>query len=114
VPISDITGNIGVSPIAWSHDWLYLDIDSSRRVFDFAGHGAKPLRQLRRSHSWIFFDQAVSDMRLRTPITARLTPMHRGKNIGGGTIGGETFYLASTSFSAGVTIASDITFEGGP
>jgi hypothetical protein len=40
--------------------------------------------------------------------------VHRGKNIGGGTIGGETFLPSVYVFSAGVTIASDITFEGGP
>jgi hypothetical protein len=41
--------------------------------------------------------------------------MHRGKNIGGGTIGGETFLPgAYIVFGRRHHRLSDITFEGGP
>jgi hypothetical protein len=59
--------------------------------------------------------QAVSDTRTAyADVTSRPNTDASRKNIGGGTIGGETFYPGVYTFSAGVTIASDITFEGGP
>jgi hypothetical protein len=36
------------------------------------------------------------------------------QNIGGGTIGGQTFFPGVYTFTSGVTITADITFEGGP
>jgi hypothetical protein len=36
------------------------------------------------------------------------------KNIGGGTIGGQTLFPGVYTFTSGLTISSDITFEGGP
>jgi hypothetical protein len=63
-----------------------------------------------------YLTQAVSDMQLRTPTLARaLTPMPRGKISEAAPLAVKRFTPASTRFLlAGVTIASDITFEGGP
>jgi hypothetical protein len=116
VPVSDITGDIAVSPIAsGAITGFTLTMDASGQFSTssqvtgkiFAANYAAPTPE--------YLSAAVGDMQAAySDAGARSNTDASRKNIGGGTIGGQTFFPGVYTFSAGVTIASDITFEGGP
>jgi hypothetical protein len=63
----------------------------------------------------VYLSTAVGDMQTAyDDATARPNTDASRKNIEGGTIGGQTFFPGVYTFTSGLTIATDITFEGGP
>jgi hypothetical protein len=116
VPISDITGNIAVSPIAaTAMTGFTLTLDSSGEFSTSSQVTGKAFGASYAAPTPGYLTQAVGDMQAAyADATARSNTDASKKNIGGGTIGGQTFFPGVYTFSAGVTIASDITFEGGP
>jgi hypothetical protein len=116
VPISDITGNIGVSPVASSTiTGFTLTLDSSGQFSTSSQVMGKAFATNYAAPTSGDLTQAVSDMHTAyDDATARSNTDASRKNIGGGTIGGQTFFPGVYTFSAILTIASDITFEGGP
>jgi uncharacterized lipoprotein YajG len=116
VPVSDITGNIAVSPIAsGAMTGFTLILDSSGQFSTSSQVTGKAFGANYAAPTPGQLTQAVSDMDTAyADATARPITDASNKNIGGGTIGGQTFFPGVYTFSAGLTIASDIIFEGGP
>jgi hypothetical protein len=113
---SAITGDIAVSPIAsGALTGFSLTLDSSTQFSTssqvtgkiFAANYAVPIPG--------DLTVAVIDMLAAYDnASARLHTDGSRTNIGGGNIGGQTFSPGVYTFTGGVTIPSDITFEGGP
>jgi hypothetical protein len=113
---SAITGDIAVSPIAaGAITGFSLTADSSTQFSTssqvtgkvFAADYAYPTPGV-LTQAVLDMLAAYLDASMRTHTDASRT------NIGGGIIGGHTFSPGVYTFTGGVTIPSDITFEGGP
>jgi hypothetical protein len=116
VPTSDITGNIAVSPIAsGAMTGFSLTMDSSTQFSTSSQVTGKAFAADYAVPTPGELTIAVSDMEAAyTDASQRANTDATRKNIGGGTIGGHTFFPGVYTFTSGVTITSDITFEGGP
>jgi hypothetical protein len=115
VPVSDITGNIAVSPIAaTAMTGFTLTLDASGEYSTSSQVTGKAFGASYAAPTPGILTQAVSDMQAAyADAGARVNKVDSRKGLAG-TIGGETFLPGLYTFSAGVTIGSDITFEGGP
>jgi hypothetical protein len=116
VPTSTITGDIGVSPIAATAIAGFgLALDESSGEFStssqvsgdvFASDYGGPTPAMMTA--------AVSDMEAAyTNASQRPNTDPTRINIGDGIIGGQTFFPGVYTFTSGITIMSNITFEGG-
>jgi hypothetical protein len=116
VPYLDITGDIGVSPIdETAITGFTLTLDSSGQFSTSSQITGKAFARNYAAPTPGYLTQAVSDMEAAyADAGSRSNTDASRKNIGGGTIGGQTFFAGVYTFSAILTIASDITFEGGP
>jgi hypothetical protein len=116
VPISDITGDIAVSPIAaGAITGFTMTLDSSGEFSTTTQVTGKAFAANYAAPTPGYLTAAVSDMQAAyNDAKARSNTDASRKNIGGGTIGGQTLFPGVYTFTSGLTIASDITFEGGP
>jgi hypothetical protein len=116
VPISDITGDIAVSPIAaGAMTGFTMTLDSSGQFSTSTQVTGKAFAANYAAPTPGYLSDAVSDMQAAyNDAAARSNTDASRKNIGGGTIGGQTFFPGVYTWTSGLTIASDITFEGGP
>jgi hypothetical protein len=115
VPISAITGNIGVSPIAsGAITGFDLALDASTQFSTASQVTGKAFAADYSGPTPANLTAAVSDMEAAY-IKASQCPSTDAtrKNIGGGTIGGQTLTPGVYTFTVGININSDITFEGG-
>jgi hypothetical protein len=118
VPTSSITGDIGVSPIAATA------ITGFSLVLDSAGQHSTSSQVTGEVHAASYglgvaaeLTQAVLDMQAAyTDASSRLSDPSdpRGLNFKGGLIGGQTLTPGVYTFTVAVTVASDLTFSGGP
>jgi hypothetical protein len=115
-PTSEITGNIAVSPIAASAmTGFTFTLDSSGKFSTSSQVTGKAFAASYAAPTPGTLSTAVGDMDTAyADATARTSSDTSKINIGLGTIGGQTFLPGLYTFTSGVTIASDITFEGGP
>jgi hypothetical protein len=115
VPDSAITGDIAVSPIAGGAiTGFSLTLDPSGRFSTSSQCTGKAFAADYATPTPATLTQAVYDMEAAyTSAAARSNTDASRKNIGGGTIGGQTFSPGVYTWASGVTITSDITFEGG-
>jgi hypothetical protein len=114
VPYSNITGNIGVSPIAGTAmTGFSFTADSTgqfSKSFQITGGAYAPT------------DKAPTPAKLTTAVgdmeTAYIDASQRANttvpNLGGGNIGGMTFNTGVYTFFTPISILADITFSGGP
>jgi hypothetical protein len=117
VPSSSITGDIGVSPIAATA------ITGFSLALDSGGQYSTSSQLTGDAHAASYGGSiaavltiAVLDMEAAYTDAASRTPdpsNDRGVNFKNGLIGGETLSPGVYTFTMGVTIASDLTFEGG-
>jgi hypothetical protein len=116
VPISDITGDIAVSPIAsGAMTGFTLTLDSSGEFSTSSQVTGKAFAASYATPTPAQLTTAISDMDIAyADATARLNTDDKKKTVGVATIGGETFFPGVYTFTTSLTIASDITFEGGP
>jgi hypothetical protein len=115
VPTSAITGNIAVSPIASGAITGFSQVMDSSKEFSTASqftgkafaadYGAPTPGHL--TTAVYDMEDAYTDA-LQLPNTDA-----KRENIGGGTIGGHTLFPGVYTFTTGVAITSDITFDGG-
>jgi putative alpha-1,2-mannosidase len=115
VPNSAVTGDIAVSPIArGALTGFSLTLDPSGQFSTSTQFTGKAFAADYAVPTPARLTQAVYDMEAAyTAAAARANSDSSRKNIGGGTIGGQTFFPGVYTFAPGVTITSDITFEGG-
>ncbi|KAJ1457167.1 hypothetical protein M885DRAFT_615591 [Pelagophyceae sp. CCMP2097] len=116
VPESDITGDIGVSPIAaTAMTGFSLALDSSGQFSTssqvdgecYAADYAAPTPEKMR--------KAVGDMEFAyADAASRKTTDPTKNNVGGGTIGGMTLTPGVYSWTVNVQFATDLTLTGGP
>jgi hypothetical protein len=117
IPNSVITGDIGVSPIAATA------ITGFSLALDSGGQYSTSSQLTGEAHAASYGGSiaavltiAVLDMEAAYTDAASRTPdpsNDRGVNFKNGLIGGETLSPGVYTFTMGVTIASDLTFEGG-
>jgi hypothetical protein len=115
VPNSAVIGNIGVSPIAsGALTGFALTMDSSGQFSTSSQITGKAFAADYKAPTPAILTAAVSDMEAAyTDAAARSTTDASRKNVGGGTIGGKTLTPGVYTFTVGININSDITFEGG-
>jgi hypothetical protein len=115
VPNSAVTGDIAVSPIARDAiTGFSVTLDPSGRFSTSSQLTGKAFAADYAVPTPADLTQAVSDMETAyTKAAARSNTDDSRKNIGGGTIDGIIFFPGVYTFASGVTITSDITFEGG-
>jgi hypothetical protein len=113
VPISDITGSIAVSPIAsTAMTGFTLTLDSSGEFSTSSQVTGKVFAASYAAPTPGELARAVSDMDIAY---ADATARNNTKGIFGAVpIGGQTFFPGVYTFTSSLTIASNITFEGGP
>jgi hypothetical protein len=113
---SAITGDIAVSPIAATAITGFgLTLDSSTQFSTASQITGKAFAADYSAPTPVTLSAAVSDMQAAyDDATGRSNTNDSRKDIGEGTIGGQTFSPGVYTFTSGLTIASDITFEGGP
>jgi hypothetical protein len=112
VPNSDITGNIGVSPIdSAAITGFSLTMDSSTQFSTSAQVTGK-------AFAADYGDPTPGQL---TTAVLHLEAAYRDafgrettRENNGGDIGGQTFYPGVYTFPAAISITSDITFDGGP
>jgi hypothetical protein len=116
VPTSIVTGDIAVSPIAsGAMTGFDLKLDSLGQFSISSQVTGKAFGANYIAPTPGYLSTAVGDMQAAyREATARTNTDASRINIGAGTIGGQTFFPGVYSFTSGLTIASDITFEGGP
>jgi hypothetical protein len=114
VPTSTITGNIGVSPIASTAiTGFTLTLDSSGQFSTSAQVTGEAFAPDYGVPTPANLTAAVSDMEgAYTKASQCPTTDATRKNIGGGTIGGQILTPGVYTFTAGIIIDLDITFEG--
>jgi hypothetical protein len=114
VPDSAITGNVGVSPITSAAITGFdLSLDASTQFSTSSQITGKCFAADYSGSTPMNLSAAVSDMQAAyTDASARTNTDASRLNIGGGTIGGQTFFPGVYTFTTGVSITSDITFEG--
>jgi hypothetical protein len=115
-PNTAITGNIAVSPIAaGALTGFSLTFDSSTQFSTSSLVTGKAFAADYAVPTPGYLGAAVGDMfAAYLSASGRLNADISRINIGGGTIGGQTFTPGVYTFSSGISITSDITFEGGP
>jgi hypothetical protein len=116
VPYSNVTGDIAVSPIASTAiTGFTLTLDSSTQFSTSSQIMGKAFAADYTPPTPGYLSRAVLDMQAAyTEASQRPNNNATRTNIGGGTIGGQTFSPGVYTFASGVTITSDITFDGGP
>jgi hypothetical protein len=115
VPTSVVTGNIGVSPIAsGAITGFDLTLDSSTQFSTTSQVTGKAFAADYSGPTPANLTAAVSDMEAAyTEATKCPSTDPARRNVGGGTIGGQTLTPGVYTFTVGINIDSDITFEGG-
>jgi hypothetical protein len=113
---SAVTGNIAVSPITYAAmTGFALTMDSSTQFSTSSQVTGKAFASDYGVPTRANLTTAVSDMQTAYTKASQRPRFDAGRqNIGGGTIGGETLFPGFYTFTAAITINSDITFEGGP
>jgi hypothetical protein len=125
VPTSTITGDIGVSPNAAVFlTGFSLAMDPSGKFSTSSQLTGKAFAaDYTAAPTPVYLTTAIGDMQTAyNDASVRTTTDPSRKDVGsgnvggnaGGLIGGLTFNPGVYTFSAGVSISSDITFEGGP
>jgi hypothetical protein len=118
VPNSNITGNIGVSPIAAAAmTGFSLALDSEGQYSTSSQLTGEAHAASYGSSIEAVLTKAVLDMQAAYTDAAGRTPdpsNDRGVNFLNGLIGGRTLTPGVYTFTMGVTIASDLSFDGGP
>jgi hypothetical protein len=117
VPNSVITGDIGVSPIASTAiTGMALALDPSGQFSTSTQFTGKAFAASYAAPTPGTLTIAVGDMQTAYKAAAERPNKNAATrtNIKGGAIGGETFFPGVYTFTGvGISIASDITFEGG-
>jgi hypothetical protein len=112
VPNSVITGNIAVSPIAsGAITGFSLTKDASGQFATSDQVTGKLLAADYAAPTPGQLTSAVLDMQAAYTVAAGRATTRENT---GGAIGGQTFFPGVYTFSAAITIASDVTFDGGP
>jgi hypothetical protein len=116
VPNSAVTGDIAVSPIvATAITGFTLTQDASTQFSTSSQVTGKAFGADYTAPTPRYLTQAVLDMEAAyTDASQRPNNNATRTNIDGGTIGGQTFSPGVYTFTTGVSITSNITFEGGP
>jgi len=106
VPISDVTGNVGTSPITGAADHLTC-AEVTGKVYSVDKAGPPPCSIKAPSK----LTNAVGDM--QTAYTDAAGRSATITELGGGNIGGLTLAPAVYSWSTNVTVPTDVTLKGG-
>jgi hypothetical protein len=116
VPYSAVTGDIAVSPIvATAITGFTLTLDASTQFSTSSQVTGKAFGADYTAPTPAYLTQAVLDLEAAyTDALQRPNNNATRTNIGGGTIGGQKFSPGVYTFTSGVSITSNITFEGGP
>jgi hypothetical protein len=112
---SAITGDIGVAPIAATAITGFgLTLDSSTQFSTASQITGKAFAVDYGVPTPATLTTAVGDMQKAYDDAAGRPTDASRENIGDGTISGQTFSPGVYTFTSGLTIATDISFEGGP
>jgi hypothetical protein len=124
VPQSTITGDIGVSPnAAVALTGFSLAMDPSGQFSTSSQVTGKAFAADYTAPTPVYLSTTIGDMQTAySDASVRTNNDPSRKDVGsgnvggnaGGLIGGLTFFPGLYTFSAGVSISSDIIFEGGP
>ncbi|KAJ1444313.1 hypothetical protein M885DRAFT_553276, partial [Pelagophyceae sp. CCMP2097] len=116
VPSSDITGDIGVSPIAaTAMTGFALVLDSSGTFSKSSQVNGQCFAADYKAPTPMKMTQAIGDMEFAyTDASSRKTTDPSKNEFKGGEIGGETLSPGVYSWTTGVNIKTDVTLTGGP
>ena len=116
VPDSTIVGNLGVSPIAAT------SMTGFGLVMGSDGQHSTSSQVTGVVHAADYGGQIAADLTVAvrameaayTDASSRVNTDPKRKNIGNGNIGGRTFTPGVYTWTVGIRVTTDVTFEGGP